>query len=568
VHSLAVALMVAGLGHNGWCIVPAASNDAKKLQKPVPGTQGRTPAASGEHCKPGVVPQKPYGINDAFCFAYAYNPSFLQARVEVGSKAESMNQVRSEWYPTIDATVNQSFRQKNASIDRRAPTALTEGAPESDRNEVVYKSKNLDVKNPDMQLGLRQNVYAGGGTLARGSIARNDYDASVFSGMDKEQQMFYQVAQLYLEAVQRYEIWVLMKRREQIYVDLSNQARLRFDIGDSRKADLAIAQARSLRNAAEVADAYRALEDARSSLMTRIGSYTPYRLDFTDWSSSDLTMSLDEFMQVSLTNNPMMRAAKAALESAKAGIYNARSALKPTVDMSASLGYENIIERERASNRAWSLYNRSRGVDKVIGLSARWVLFSGGNVQSKCRAQELGVCSARLKVEEVRRSIVQQCRVAYLKYRTARKNLATMRAAYDQNLSAVRSSNDEYLAGSTSMMDLLGMESQYTEAAISLIRALAECALTYYECQMLMGHLTAQHMKLNVKNVDWHSYKNKYQGSFFALGNASKKSLFADGRKDDDFNRHDSTKDQSIDLGCELEPSSVMGLKYQGSESK
>jgi hypothetical protein len=83
-----------------------------------------------------------------------------------------------------------------------------------------------------------------------------------------------------------------------------------------------------------------------------------------------------------------------------------------------------------------------------------------------------------------------------------------------------------------------------------------------------MGHLTAQHMKLNVKNVDWHSYKNKYQGSFFALGNASKKSLFADGRKDDDFNRHDSTKDQSIDLGCELDPSSVMGLKYQGSESK
>jgi outer membrane protein TolC len=492
-----------------------------------------------------------FSIQDALKLGYNYNVNLVGARNQVNLQSEDMVRVRGEWLPTLSARVSQKFDAGKFNVDLRAPEALTEGAPASDRREVLYTNKHVNVINPRASLTLSQNVYSGGETLSKGKKSHSHFEQSIFGVKKTEQSVFLNIVNTYVAAARLYEEWAILKKREKILSQIQNHAALRYELGDHRMADMALAKARTHKVTIEVNGAYRKFEDARNALRSYTGYYIPWRLSFPDMSDRDLPFSLDQFMKLALDNNPILKEMEAFLAASRSGIGIARAGLKPKVDVSASLDYRNNTDRNRASNQDWSSFRKDRGVSRSVDVNFSWNLFTGGRQQSACRSAELDVYGARLKQEEAKRSIIQQCRSAYLKYQTCRKNLASARAAYSQNLAALKASNDEYVAGSTSMMDLLGIEQQYTIAILQLIHALSECALSYYECQALIGRMDASGLGLDVKLFDVKKYQKDHLHALFGLGSASKKTLFSDGKDSDSFPLHDQCQDQFMDTGCE-----------------
>jgi outer membrane protein TolC len=494
--------------------------------------------------------QSAFSIKDALKLAYNYNVTLVEARNRVNLQSEDVARVRAEWLPTLSARVSQKFDAGNFNVDMRAPEALTEGASVRDQGEQLYTNKSLNVINPRASLTLSQNVYSGGETLSKGKRTRSNFDQSIFGVKKTEQDVFLKIVQTYIAAARLYEEWAILKKREKILSQIQNHAALRYELGDHRMVDMALAKARTHKVTIEVNGAYKQFEDARNALRSYTGYYIPWHVSFPDMSGKDLPFSLEQFMQLALENNPLLKEMKAFLAASHAGIGIARAGLKPKVDVSASLDYRNKINRNRTSNEDWSSFRKDRGVSRSVDVNFSWNLFTGGRQQSACRSAELDVYGARLKQEEAKRSIVQQCRSFYLKYQTCRKNLASARAAYSQNLAALKASNDEYVAGTTSMMDLLGMEQQYTVAILQLIHALSECALSYYECQALIGKMDASGLGLDVQIFDVKKYQKDHMHALFGLGSASKKTLFSDGKDSGSFPLHDKCQDQFIDTGC------------------
>ena len=245
-----------------------------------------------------------------------------------------------------------------------------------------------------------------------------------------------------------------------------------------------------------------------------------------------------------------MKEAASSIRSADANIGAARARLKPSVDFSASLDYRHDIHRNKASNNDFSQFTKKMGLNRSAAMNVRWTLYAGGRQRAGCRSAELTAYKERLDQESVKRSMIHRCRSEYLQYQAHRKNLAAAREAYNQSLAALKASNDEYIAGGTSMMDLLGIEQQYTVALFHLMNALSECTISYYECQALMGKMNAHSLGLNVNTFDANKYPKDHSYAFFGLGNASKQTLFPDGKNSESFPINDQCQDQSIDTGC------------------
>lgn len=469
-------------------------------------------------------------LYDVWNLGNIYNVSLVTARNNVNLSAEGINQVRGEFLPKVNARVSARFARSAKMVDRRAPTALTAGARLDDREEVMYTQKDFQAVEPRATLSVNQSLYNGGERVSKLTGARSRFYAAIHALKKEEQHVFSNIMRLYVSVASAYEEWSMLKKREKVLWKLNDYAKLRYDLGDQRMVNMALAKSKAHNVTREVNIAYENFQNARNKLKSYVGRPIPYHLSFPDFEKNTLSLSMDAFVKLALDCNPELKESGYLLAAAHAEIGVAQSHLKPKVDLAASLDYERNRNHSRASNKDWSNFQKIRGVSRAIDLNMSWTLFSGGRVQSGCRSAELKVHSARLKYEEVRRSIVQKAQSSYLKYKTAMKNLSIVRASCRQNLAALKAANDEYLMGSTSMMDLLGIEQQYSSGLFYFVRALSECVIAYYDCQSLIGRMDAHHLGLNTKIFDPEQYQKQSSYSFFSVGNTSKMPLFTDDK--------------------------------------
>ena len=515
-----------------------------------------------------------FSVQDALNWGNTHNVSLVTARNNVNLSAEGINQVRGEWLPTVSARVSARFAQSEKIVDRRAPIALTSGARLADRQEVMYKQKDFQAVDPRAILSVDQSLYSGGERASKLTGAQSRFYAATHALQKTEQHVFSNIMRLYVSVASSYEEWSMLKKREKVLWKLNDYAVLRYEVGDQRMVDMTLASSRAHKVTQEVNTAYQKFEIARNKLKSYVGRHIPYHLSFPDFEKNTLSLSMDAFVKLALDCNPELKESGYLLAAARAGIGIAQSHLKPKVDLSASLDYDRNRNHLRASNRDWSSFNKSRGVSRSIDLNMRWNLFTGGRAQSGCRSAELKVHSSRLKYEEVRRSIVQKAKSSYLEYKTAMKNLSIVRESCRQNLAALKAANDEYLTGNTSMLDLLGIEQQYSLGLFYFVRALSECVIAYYDCQSLIGRMDAHHLGLNTKIFDPEQYQKQSSYSFFSVGNASKMPLFTDDKDAGCFAEHDEFVEPScanchraiLDKDLEIESLSL-GVEDKGVQS-
>ncbi len=408
------------------------------------------------------------------------------------ARAQSLDEVLVETYQTnprlqaaraelraVDEQVSQSYARYRPNVSIFGTTGY---------GRVDNSVQNNDLFNNQVGIDVRQNLYEGGGTVARieGAVRQVGQQRAVLQSVEQ---------QVFLDAVTAYTDVVAFART--VGLAINNEERLerqrqatvdRFEVGEVTRTDVAQAEARL---ALAVSDRIRAEGDLAQAIarFEAVVGFRPGELT-TQFPSLTAPASLVE-AQARAEKNPTLTASEFAVDVALSDVRVAQAALLPTLDLSATASYID----EPAINVEDQFDTRFEATFTIP-------LYQGGAAYSQVRQNKQIVDQRRRELEDARRSVSELVTRAWEGLQTA---TAAARSFEDQvraNRIALEGVQTEAQVGARTVLDVLDAEQELFISEVDLVDARATQVVALYTLQSAMGELTAEGLGLAVETYD------------------------------------------------------------------
>jgi outer membrane protein len=270
------------------------------------------------------------------------------------------------------------------------------------------------------------------------------------------------------------------------------------------RTDVAQAEARR-------ADAVSDLESARANLRTSRGAFLQVvgnpPNDLFDPGPPDqfLPGSLEEAINVSNNENPLVVAALYREQAAGYTVKQIRGELLPTITLEAS--YEQRLDETKF------LEKRERG--EVLG-RIRIPFYQGGEVSARVRQAKQNQIGFLQQIEQVRTEQAQAVVAAWSQLEAARAQLESDTISVESNRVALQGVREEEKVGQRTILDVLDAEQEYVQAEVDLERTKRNLVVAGYAVLSAMGRLDAAWIGVaaNVYDpqVHYHEVRRKWFG--------------------------------------------------------
>lgn len=369
------------------------------------------------------------------------NPTTRLAWANAQSAASAYGSARGERLPTIDADVSASRIKTVASAGR--------------------VSVEQSVLAPSVTLNYLLFDFGGRGGRIEG--ARQELLAAGFSHNAAVQDVVLQIQVAYFQYLATRAL--VDARRTTMKEAQTNliAAEERRRVGVATVADVLQARTAASQAQLDLQTTEGDLQTTRGALALALGlpANLPYDVDSSAATVPVATIadSVDALIERAVAGRPDLEAARSQAEAARARIGEARSALLPSLNLSATGGrtYANTIP------------NGANSYNLALGLSIP--LFSGFSRQYDRRGAEFEATAAAAQAESLRQQVVFQVFSAYHALQTATRRVRT---AADLLASAEQSNEvalGRYRAGVGSVLDLLAAQSALASARAQQVEA-------------------------------------------------------------------------------------------------
>lgn len=252
--------------------------------------------------------------------------------------------------------------------------------------------------------------------------------------------------------------------RRQNAATLSRQleaARVRFDVGDITKTDVAQVEARYASSRTALASA-EARVDATLAAIERLIGQMPTNLRPT-YTVAGVPGSLEQAQVLARSSNPNIAAARLGEAIAKAGarVIEAENRPRATLQASAGGGLNQGFEGNRGGN---------------VGLSARMTvpLFTGGIVSSRVSEALGNANAARLSAIDVERQVVEAVSNGWRQAQVARQAVASTGEQVNAARIAFEGAELEQSVGLRTTLDVLIQQQELLEAELARAGAIRD----------------------------------------------------------------------------------------------
>ena len=172
--------------------------------------------------------------------------------------------------------------------------------------------------------------------------------------------------------------------------------------------------------------------------------------------------NLSELVNKALNTRPDYKSAQLNLESAQDGITIARSGHFPSLTGSASYNLS-------ANELSWSDLQNSKTYSVSLRLSVP--IFSGFRISNAVQAAEVNEMNSQLTLNDLERTVKQNIQQTYLNLQAAEKSLDVNRTNVDAAAENQKIQGERYALGSSTLLDVLTANSNYTAARSNYISA-------------------------------------------------------------------------------------------------
>ena len=369
------------------------------------------------------------------------NPTTRLAWANAQAAASAYGAERGAWLPTVDAEVNAA----------RLKTAASQG------RTAVEQS----VLTPSVTLSYLLFDFGGRGGRVAG--ARQRLLAASFAHNAAIQDVVLQIQVAYFQYLASRALLEAQRTTlEEAQLNLT-VAEERRRVGLATIADVLQARTAASQARLDLQAVEGNLQTSRGALALSLGipANLPYDVDSagTMVKVAAVADSVDAIIASALAGRPDLAAARADAEAARAGIGEARSALRPSLQLGATAG----------RTYATTIPNGASSYTLSLGLAIP--LFNGFARQYDLRAAEYAAEAAGARRESLRQQVIFQVFSAYYALQTATRRVATA----DDLVASATQSNEvargRYRSGVGSVLDLLAAQSALASARAQQVDA-------------------------------------------------------------------------------------------------
>ncbi|MEE2877751.1 MAG: TolC family outer membrane protein [Pseudomonadota bacterium] len=404
-------------------------------------------------------------LQDALTAAWLNNPGLDQERDSARIAEERISQAKAQRRPSVDLFSGYTYQ----SIDSNRPFAFNTG--------------NFPVASA--QLETRLPIYTGGRIVA--GVAQAEAGAmAARSQLDSAgQQLLLDTVTAYVDILRNREVIRIRQSSIELLDGQLVQSQDRFDVGDVTRTDVALSEARLEGGRAQLAAAEAQLEGsvALYGFLTGLeaGDLVPVP------AAPQLPASFEAALQVALSSNPDIAAARHAERAADEGIRVARGALRPEVSIIAQAGVEE--------------YHTEGFTDSsvVAGAQARIPLYAGGANSSGLREAKLARSRAQSQLAQLQRAVRTQVAQAWYAHLAAARAVEASERQVAAAEIAYEGAQEELTVGTRTTLDVLDQEQQLLEARLSLVSAERDKYVAAHQLLAAMGRLTPETLGLAIR---------------------------------------------------------------------
>ena len=428
-------------------------------------------------------------LTDALAEAYRTNPQLLAQRALLRATDEMVPQALANWRPTVVFT-GQTGYAVSAEAVGRSQTLYSHSKPSS------------------LDLTATQPIYRGGRTEAQVRQAINTVEATRAQTLAVETTVFQAVAQAYLDVVRDQDLLAVNRNNEYVLGQEFESTRIRVEVGELTGTDLAQAQSSFEQAKAQVVAAEGQLEISRANYTRAVG-HPPGRLTLPRERPA-LPATREEALSLAARANPNIISAAFTELAARDNIDVVRGQLLPQVSATGDL------------NRAISAAS-SAGVSTSATMSTAMItttmtmpLYEGGAIYSQTRQAQQTVGQRRSQRDDARRAAVQLADQNWAALQAARAAIASFTAAVHAAQIALVGIQEEALAGTRTVIDVLVAEQQLFTTQAQLVTAAHDTAIAEFNVAAAIGRLIAPELRLPVRLYDmgrhYKAVKDKWIG--------------------------------------------------------
>lgn len=401
-------------------------------------------------------------LREALTRAYESNPMLTAARSGQRANDENVPIARADSLPSV--TANGNF---NETFDNSAASLFT----------------------PDRTLAAQANLSV---PLYAGGIVRNSIRAAetrVESGQallrGTEASVFSQVVGAYMDVL-RDEAVVALNRNNVEVLGVNLQAtRDRFDIGDLTRTDVAQSEARLALAQSQLQATEARLIASREAYVRLVGN-PPGELAPPP-PLPGLPSAVDAAVEIALTDNPDLEAARIDAEASGYDVRAARGTRMPRVTLTGTGGYTDF---PGSANLA-AIHSASAAVNVSIPL------FQGGRPAARVRQAQARESQSLERLIGTERNVIAQTRSAFASWQAANAVAESSLIAVSASRLSLEGVRAENSVGTRTILDILNAEQELLNAQVQLVTARRDAYVAGFTLLASMGRAEAQDLGLD-----------------------------------------------------------------------
>ncbi|HSW56153.1 MAG TPA: TolC family protein [Ignavibacteriaceae bacterium] len=408
-----------------------------------------------------ISPQEKLTLDGAIGIALHKNSTFLKSSSQIDGFKSGVQAAYGNFLPTLDANANWQWNktdQQGLIVD---PVT----------GQIIDASLSDQRRSYTLGLGSNWTLFDGLANIANLSKTQDELQSAEFTLERIKQDIVFQTMSLYYDIV--YTEQLLRVKEDNLKWNEKNLETIkeRSRLGAATLADVYQQEVAKGNAELELIVTENDLQTQKKNLLFYLGIDVLEEYEFSDSLTAieiEILNSnlLEDYQDITVLVNQALdqrldyKSAMLNLQSAKSGVTIAESGHWPSLNANA--------------NYYW-LGNSLSEVDKnknlQVGLGLNIPIFYGWSVSNRVQLAEVQSKISEIEVSDIERDIKRQIQTNYLNLQASQKALVVS----EKNISAAKENlkieEEKYALGSGKLLDVLIVNSRYTDALTSLLNS-------------------------------------------------------------------------------------------------
>mgnify|MGYP003707605441 FL=1 len=404
-------------------------------------------------------------LADTINKSFLYNPKIKAQKKLFESSKENINQVQSNYFPSIDLNVSKGFSKVDSASATR--TAKERRSPQ------------------DISINLTQNLYSGGKISAEIKKAKNQYLIEEENFKLVKQEVILESAEVFLELLEQKKLIELNKLKEHRFTKDLESIELLFKVGKASQSDLIFVKSELIKIVAEKIASINKLEFIEIKYKSIVGDFIPKsQLEEPKFKNINLPENYVTAETIALKNNPKYRKLLIEEKISKNEVRSQFADALPNITLDAEYRTADDFSSKGSSSDT-----------AEITAELTIPLFRGGKNLSKIKQAKLIAKKVRYDLENKKNETIQEVKNSWLNYKTFEINLKSATISYEAKKLILEGIEQEAKLGMRSYIDVLKSKEDLIDAEFEKIKANHQLILSALKLKANIG-------ELSLKNLD------------------------------------------------------------------